>query len=235
MPTVRALLRAFEYPNAAGHIYTGLEVILPLLARMSAAAAETPSKRPRRAASAQASASDVSNSRILGLIAIIMFFVLSRMMDQEITPQQFMKWREKAIEILLNTSAAKEVSEGDLSTEIDTLMPMAQEEGWIRMDWFLNVLPPSADDTEGFERTNGAPTVIRNAKRNLREGGSSYIGLGTMMQEANDFLGERQCEDYERWKVEIMARVEAIEAMQYADIVQSTATVKALDTNKRLP
>ncbi|KAF1970277.1 hypothetical protein BU23DRAFT_591161 [Bimuria novae-zelandiae CBS 107.79] len=213
VPTVRTLLRAFEYPNAAGHIYTGLEVILPLLARMSAAAAETPSKRPRRATAVpQPDLSEVSQSHILGLISVIMFYVLSRMLDQEITPERFLAWRAKAITTLLETDAGKEVSEAELGAEIDTLVPMAQEEGWIRMDWFLNVLPPSTEDMEGVEMTGGAPAAVASGSRSLREGGSSYIGLGTMMQDATDYLGERQHEDYKRWKASILARVEAIEA-----------------------
>ncbi|KAL1599520.1 hypothetical protein SLS60_007323 [Paraconiothyrium brasiliense] len=212
-PTIRALLRAFQYPNAAGHIYTGVEIILPLLARMSAAAAETPSKRPRRAAAiSQPSISEISESRILGLIAVVSFYVLNRMLDQDITPEQFTEWRDKAVETLLKSPAAKDVSKADLEAEVETLMPMAQEEGWVRMEWFLNVLPPSAEEMEGVEMTNGAPPVIANRSRSLRDGGSSHIGLGTMMQDATDYLGERQREDYARWKAGIMARVEAMEA-----------------------
>lgn len=180
---------------------------------MSAAAAETPSKRPRRAAAvSQASISEISDSRILGLIAVISFYVLNRMLDQDITPEQFIQWRDKAIATLLKLPAAKDVSQADLEAEVETLMPMAQEEGWVRMEWFLNVLPPSAEEMEGVAITNGAPVVISNQGRSLRDGGSSYIGLGTMMQDATDYLGERQREDYAKWKANIMARVEAIEA-----------------------
>ena len=80
------------------------------------------------------------------------------------------------------------------------------------MDWFLNVLPPSADETEHANLAKKPLPMPANGSRSLREGGSSYIGLGTMMQDATDYLGERQREDYKKWKAEIMARVEAIEA-----------------------
>ncbi|KAF2447883.1 hypothetical protein P171DRAFT_408421 [Karstenula rhodostoma CBS 690.94] len=212
-PTIRGLLRAFDYPNATGNVYTGVEIILPLLARMSAAAAETPSKRPRRAAAiSQPSLSEISDSRILGLIAVVSFYVLNRMLDQNITPEQFIKWTDKAVATLLESPAAKDVSEADLQAEIESLMPMAQEEGWVRMEWFLNVLPPSAEEMEGVEATNSAPAVIANRGHSLRNFGSDYIGLGTMMQDATDYLGERQREDYATWKAGIMARVEAIDA-----------------------
>lgn len=177
------------------------------------AAAETPSRRPRRATiTPQVSLSEVPENRVLALLAVILFYVLSRMLDQDNTPQQFIEWREKAISTLLKVPAGKTLSEAELGAEIDVLMPMAQEEGWIRMDWFLNVLPPSADEVEHANSASGPPSMSVSGSRSLREGGSSYIGLGTMMQDATDYLGERQREDYKRWKAEIMARVEAIEA-----------------------
>lgn len=190
-----------------------MEIILPLLARMSAAAAETPSKRPKRAAAiSQTAISDISESRILGLIAVVSFYVLNRMLDQDITPEQFIQWTNKAVATLLKFPAAKEVSAADLQAEIASLMPMAQEEGWTRMEWFLNVLPPSAEEMQGVEATYSRPAVIANRSQGLRDGGSNYIGLGTMMQDATDYLGNRQREEYARWMAGIMARVEAIEA-----------------------
>lgn len=177
------------------------------------AAAATPSKRPRRATTTpQPALSEVPQDRILGLLAVILFYVLSRMLDQDNTPQQFLEWREKAIATLLKTPAGQDSSEAELGAEIDALMPMAQEEGWIRMEWFLNVLPPSADEMEHASLDNGAPAMSVSGSRSLREGGSSYIGLGTMMQDATDYLGERRREDYKRWKASIIDRVEAIEA-----------------------
>ncbi|KAL5440266.1 hypothetical protein PMIN07_005065 [Paraphaeosphaeria minitans] len=212
-PTIRGLLKAFDYPNAAGNVYTGVEIILPLLARMSAAAAETPSKRPKRAAAiSRPSISEISESRILGLIAVVSFYVLNRMLDQDITPAQFTQWTKKAVATLLKSPAAKDVSEADMQADIESLMPMAQEEGWVRTEWFLNVLPPSAEDMEGVETTNSGPAAIASQGQSSRDGGSSYIGLGTMMQDATDYLGERQREDYARWKAGIMARIETIEA-----------------------
>lgn len=213
MRTIRTLLKAFSFPNAAPHIYTGVESIVPLLARMSAAVAETPSKRPRRAASALPAAnSDLSNSRVLGLIAVLLFYVLSRMMDKDITPEQYLEWRSKAVSTLLKSPPGKDISEEDLSVEIEQLMPMAQEEGWLQMEWFLNVLPPDAgEEMEGVEMTDGHATMGAKS-RGLKDGGSDYIGLGTMIQDATDYLSERQREDYRIWKAGILARVEEIEA-----------------------
>jgi origin recognition complex subunit 6 len=216
MPTIRALVKAFSYPAATPHIYTGVESILPLLARMATAAVpETPSKRPRRsAAAAQPRPSEVSDTRTLALIAVVVFYVLSRMMDQDITPEQFIDWRNKAVTILLKTLAGKQTTEENILAEIEELMPMAQEEGWLQMEWFLNIAPPDdVYEMEGVETTNGVNRTINGRKRTLKDSfGSDYIGLGTMMQDVTDYLGELQQEDYKRWKAGIIARIEEIEA-----------------------
>ncbi|KAF2869619.1 origin recognition complex, subunit 6 [Massariosphaeria phaeospora] len=211
MATIRTLVRALSNPSAAPHVYTGVECVLPLLARMSAAAPETPSKRPRRTAVAsQPSTNELSDTRILSLIAVLVFYVLSRMTDEEITPEQYIDWSEKATSILLETEAAKGATEEEILEEFEQLMPMAQEEGWLQMEWFLNVMPLDAsDDMEGVEVAVGTGAAL---KKTFKDGGSDYIGLATMMQDANDYSGEQQRRDYKRWKTDIMARVSEIEA-----------------------
>lgn len=217
MPTIRTLVRAFDYPTAASHVYTAVESTLPLLARMTAAsaraAAETPSKRPRRAAAApQLSATELSDAKRLALIAVTLFYVLSRMMDRDISPEQFLQWRERAISTLLQSKAGQDggINVQDLEAEIEILMPMAQEEGWLNMEWFVNVLPLTQnDEMEDIEMEDG--DIQRTKKRGLEMGTSEYIGLGTMMQEDTDYLGERQTAEYERWKKSFLAKVAEIE------------------------
>lgn len=212
MPLVRILVKEFSYPMAAPHIYTGVESTFPLLLRISAASApETPGKRPRRAAAApQLSSSKLPDTSILGLIAVVLFYVLSRMMDQEITPDQFLKWRDKAVSTLLASEAGKDAIEDDIVAEIEQLMPMAQEEGWLSLEWFVNIVPvEDGDEMEGIELTSQRDIP---SKRTLKDSfGSENIGLGTMIQDATDYLGERQQEDYKRWKAGIMARIDEIE------------------------
>jgi origin recognition complex subunit 6 len=214
MPTIRDLVKTFSYPNAAPHIYTGVEIIIPLLARMSAVAAETPSKRARRAAAtSQGLTADLSDARVLGLLAVVLFYVLSRMMDRDITPEQYTEWRDKALATLLQSPMGSDTTAVEIETEINQLMPMAQEEGWLQMEWFLNVAPPAnGEDMEGVEMTGEVVGATTGTNKSLQGGDSDYIGLGTMMQDATDYLGARQRNDYQRWKAGIIARVEAIEA-----------------------
>ncbi|KAF2800902.1 hypothetical protein K505DRAFT_412660 [Melanomma pulvis-pyrius CBS 109.77] len=215
MPTIRALLKEFSYPSATPHIYTGVESTLPFLARMAVVVPETPTKRRGRPrAPPRISVADLPESRVLALVAVMLFYVLSRMMDVDMTPELFLKWQDKAVSTLLNSKAGKECTEDEILAEIEQLMPMAQEEGWLRMEWFLNVLPiEDNDQMEGVEITNGRSAADSGMGRGLRDGGSDYIGLGTMMQDATDYLGDRQRDEYKTWKAGIMARIEGIEAL----------------------
>ncbi|KAJ4367600.1 hypothetical protein N0V83_007185 [Neocucurbitaria cava] len=214
MPTIRSLVKAFDYPSAAPHIYTGVESILPLLARMSAAAAETPSKRPGRAATtSQASSAGVAEYRILSLIIVTFLYVFTRMKDQDVTPEQYNEWRETAVNTLLDSPHGKDTTYEELSLETEQMMPMAQEEGWLQMEWFLNVTPQGHEnEMEGIEMTGNTTLIVSVRSSGPKSGGSDYIGLGTMMQDATDYLGEHQRDDYENWKTRIMARVQELEA-----------------------
>lgn len=211
MPAIRVLVKTFSCPSAAPHVYTGVATILPLLARMSAAAAETPSKRPRRITTPAAS-TEVTDSRALGLIAVILFYVIARISDQHITPELVVEWQDKAIATLIATPSGQNVQASDLEAEIESLLPMAQEEGWLQMEWFSNVLVQDGEEMDGVEATNGATKPKTSYIGGFKSGGSDYIGLGTMMQDATDYLGSRQREEYKVWYAGIMARVEEIEA-----------------------
>jgi origin recognition complex subunit 6 len=125
-------VKAFSIPAATFHIYTGIESIFPLLVRMSAAAIapETPSKRYRQIATVtHITAGGVSNERVLALIAVVLLYVISQLLKQDITTELYSKWRRTAITTLLCSPAAKDTTEEDLTTQIKQMMPIAREEG----------------------------------------------------------------------------------------------------------
>ncbi len=215
MPCIRVLVKEASFPNAAPHVYTGIESILPLMARMSAAAAETPSKRPRRPATAsQIPTAAVTDTKLFALIVVVFLYVLARMTTEDITPEMYDERRNVAIRTLLQLPEAKNVSHDELSPEIDALLAVAQEEGWLQMEWLLNVSPVSdMDEMEGVEMSNAdASRSAASTVLGLRVGGSDYIGLGTMRQECNDYLGERQRQDFKTWRANINARFPDMEA-----------------------
>lgn len=209
MPAIRSLVKTFSFANAAPHVYTGVESVLPLLERMASTSAESPSKRPRRsAATSQPDSAALSDARTRALIIVIFLYVYNKMRDVDVTPEQYKEWRETAITVLLEQPNGEDVAYDDLSLEAEELMPMAQSEGWLEMEWFMNVTPQEDEQAmDGIEFSGAsAKSVVSQA------GGSDYIGLGTMMQDATDYLGESRRQDYLRWKATIMARVQQIEA-----------------------
>jgi origin recognition complex subunit 6 len=213
MRAIRSLVKQFDLTSAAPHIFTGVESILPLLARMSAAAAETPSKRPQRTTAASNTPAAVTDTRTMALVVVIFLYVFTKMKDVDVTPNVYEEWRKTAVNTLLELTVAKHVTHDDLSLDIQDLMPMAQAEGWLQMEWFLNVEPmedvgamEGVEHTGNISRSGAAKSIV------AKSGGSDYIGLGTMMQDATDYLGERQRQDFETWKAHIMARVQEVEA-----------------------
>ncbi|KAH3952685.1 hypothetical protein HBH70_147730 [Parastagonospora nodorum] len=209
MPAIRKLVKAFEFPNAAPHVFTGLESTMPLLARMSIPVAETPSKRSSRTGATSAPSADLPEARIKGLIAVVFLYIFTRMKNVEVVPEEYQVWRQTALETLLGVPGAEEVTYDDLSLEAEELMPMAKAEGWLNMEWFVNVMP--LDDDE--DAMDGVEMTEASDKRAMtKAGGSDYIGLGTMMQDATDYLGDRRREDFKIWKAKVMARVQEIEA-----------------------
>jgi origin recognition complex subunit 6 len=123
------------------------------------------------------------------------------------------EWQAKAIKTLLELPIGKDRTYAEVDSEVGEMIFTAQEMSWVKMEWFQNIKPREfADEMEGVEAGDGA-AQSRNGKSNgLLSGGSDYIGLGTMMQDATDYLGERQQEDYRRWKAKVMARVQEVEA-----------------------
>jgi origin recognition complex subunit 6 len=213
MPAIRSLVKQFDLTSAAPHIFTGIESILPLLARMSAAAAETPSKRPQRTTAASHTSSvAVTDTRTMALVVVVFLYVFTKMKDVDVTPDVYEEWRKTAVNTLLELPVAKQVAHDELSLDIQELMPMAQAEGWLQMEWFLNVEPmEDVGAMEGVEHTGNVSRSGAAKSIVAKSGGSDYIGLGTMMQDATDYLGERQRQNFETWKAHIMARVQEVE------------------------
>lgn len=210
MPAIRRLVKTFDIAIAAPHVYTGVESVLPLLERMPSANNESPSKRPRRsAATSEPALGAISDVRIRALVIVIFLYVFNKMRDVEVTPEEYKEWRETAMTALLEMPSGEEIAYDDLSMEAQELMPMAQSEGWLEMEWFTNVTPQ--EDMQAMEGVEMPDATANTAV--TQTGGSDYIGLGTMMQDATDYLGESRRQDYLRWKATIMARVQQIEAV----------------------
>ncbi|OCK79875.1 hypothetical protein K432DRAFT_354063 [Lepidopterella palustris CBS 459.81] len=233
MPTIRHLCRAFSTPAAAPHVFTGVSTVLALQ-KSSAGSAATPSRTNKRARTAntvqeQGAGLVIAESQILALIAVLLFYVLARITNKETTPDEFAQQRDMAISILrgMELEAARGVDEEEMLRDVESFMRLAQSQGWVRMEWFLNVVQGDnrGEEGEGGDVDNLDDGGVKGLGARKRRGGAGredvgggngglQIGLGTMMQEKIDYLSEEKRKDYLLWKAEIMARVERIEREQ---------------------
>jgi origin recognition complex subunit 6 len=210
MPAIRVLARTFAHPAVSPHVYTGVESLLPLLAQLSSGA-ETPSARSRRSTAPLPAVSEI---KLCSLVVAVFLYVLVRVLDAEVTAEQYDLQRDLAVRTLLSAADVKSVESAHLVTETEEMMATAQQEGWLEMEWFLNVVlgEEGGEEMEGVEKTLPAQGSGSTSRKRRMGGGSAYVGLGTMLQEATDYLGEQRREEYKTWKAGIMARCEELEA-----------------------
>ncbi|KAF2813502.1 uncharacterized protein BDZ99DRAFT_496476 [Mytilinidion resinicola] len=229
LPAIRHLCKAFSKPAATPHVYTGVCTILALQNTPQTATTPRASSRARRATAAPAPAQPepITQSQTPALIAVLLLYVLARMSDQETTPEDFMQQRDKTVEVLCGMDAAEQTDEEEMLADIDRFMRLAQSDGWVQMEWYLNIVAGEAEDELGQE--NGArgdgDAVVGLRRRQRRtdvdmqdygDGERLEIGLGTMMQEKLDYFSEERRLEYLEWKEGFLARVEQLEREQAA-------------------
>ncbi|KAF3005615.1 hypothetical protein E8E13_002469 [Curvularia kusanoi] len=206
MPAIRVLAKKFEYAAVAPHVFTGVESLIPLLTLLSSGPG-TPSARARRPTTALPA---LSQTKLYALIVAVFQYVLARIMNTDITPEQYEERLNLAVDTLRSVAEAASVGREELMREAEELMAVAQQEGWLEMEWFLNVVPwDEAEEMEGVEMAVPGPGI---GLRRRKFDGSAYVGLGTMLQDATDYLSEQRREEYKAWRAGIMARCEELEA-----------------------
>ena len=112
--------------------------------------------------------------------------------------------------------------------QVDRWIKKMNEEGWCRgREWFEEGVPEGgveaggaeADGEEGGEEDDGVRSSGKRKRRLVRDedmeeedpDGVVLPGLGTMMQDAVDFLSEERRVDYSDWKAGVMRRIQQME------------------------
>ena len=148
---------------------------------------------------------------------------MSRLLDSEISPDQYLEWKRRAIDVVrtsLPSGAA--FGEKEVRGEIDGMMERAVVEGWLKGEWYGNIQVGSVgvegEEMEGVEMTGEERRdrdgqVPRNGGglKRLFEGVSEDVGLATMRQDAVDYLNEERKREYRRWRegvLRVCAQVE---------------------------
>lgn len=268
---------AFGTPSAAAYVFAGANSVLGLRGysdgAMQAGAGAAESRKRRRSSAAstesrpakrlrtktgEAAAESTSSTtaddktitatRVPALLVVLYLYVLSHLVDQEISDTDFMIWRAQAIQAIRGLEEGRTQTDEDLMTDIDAFMHAARDEGWWEQEWFVK-MPKGGlqvgenavilgDNGEGVDGANagaedeedqedeGPMTPARkgHAKTPLRRkekrgwkddawesAAGLKAGLGTMFQDAFDWLSDERRADYKNWEAEIRARIEQIE------------------------
>jgi origin recognition complex subunit 6 len=157
---------------------------------------------------------------ITAMTIAIYFMVSTKMQRGKMTPELYVDRCGIALDV------AVEMGSGSFSKDaVDGWIKKMNDKGWCRQqDWWDSV-PEGVMDVEGQDngREDVAEDDIVGSKRKRRrllveddqaEGDKEGVllpGLGTMMQDAVDFLSEERTLNYLEWKEEILGRIKQME------------------------
>jgi origin recognition complex subunit 6 len=206
MPLIRRLCTRFTTPLLPPHVYTGTCVVLKLAKLWPVVGSER---------------EDDIRTSITAMTIAIYFMVLTKMQRGKMTPELYVDRCGKALDVAVemgSVSFSKDV--------VDGWIKKMNDKGWCRQqDWWDSV-PEDVMDVEAQD--NGCEDVAeeddvvcsrRKRRRLLVEGdqtegdkeGVLLSGLGTMMQDAVDFLSEERTLNYLEWKEGVLGRIKQME------------------------
>jgi origin recognition complex subunit 6 len=207
MPLIRRLCTTFNTPMLPPHVYTGSCVVLKL------AELWPPSDSDQ---------DDEFRSTVSAMTIAIYFMVWTKMQQGKITPEVYLNRCEKAIQVVLDMG-------GDSlgKDAVDEWIKKMNDKGWCRgQDWWDGVPEDVMDfvgpDTRAAGDDLDEQDDVVGSKRKRRrlleddeveddKEGVLLPGLGTMMQDAVDFLSEERRLDYLEWKAGILERIQQME------------------------
>jgi origin recognition complex subunit 6 len=207
MPLIRRLCTTFNTPMLPPHVYTGACVVLKL-------AGLWPPSEPDQ--------EDDFRSTVAAMTIAIYFMVLTKMQQGKITREVYLDRCEKAVEV------AAEIGSGSFNKDaVDEWIKKMNDKGWCRaQDWWdsvpedvMDVVEPHAGNAENYMDGQDDAVGSKRKRRRLMEDdqagddkdGVLLPGLGTMMQDAVDFLSEERTLAYLEWKKEIIERMQYME------------------------
>ena len=178
--------------------------------------------------SAQTFSTDEANKDHLrrtaaALTIAVYFMALGRIQQGRVTPQLYIERCNRAVDAASGVGIAEVTKDA-----VDDWIKKMNREDWCRgQDWWGNVpedvmSPEGEVETDEVDELAVVDDVIGRTQKRRRslekeehedDGKEEFLlqGLGTMMQEAVDWLSEERNLDYLEWKREILGRVKHIE------------------------
>jgi origin recognition complex subunit 6 len=209
MPLIRRLCHNFTTPPLIPHVYTGLCVVLGL--------ADLDSKQDD-------DEDDTYRDDVTGLTLALFIMVLSKMQRGAVSSESYLADCERACTI----AKEGEEEEGDSNLNptkeaVDEWIKRISSEGWTTgQDWWGSVPEGvvdrvgelSAEEREVRHDEDEDDELVARKRRKMPLGdgardpeGTLLPGLGTMMQESVDWLGEDRRADYLQWRAGIEMRL----------------------------
>jgi len=200
-------------PAAAPHILAGVTTILSDLDAGSDGAVN------RRV---------IQVEHVSGLIVAIYFFVTTRLLGRETSGKEYVVQRKRLLDCLASLRGDEELLEKvsrkgsgkidedwagwteETTKDIDAWLLRISKSTWLQMDWFENIVEGSGVD--GKQSSSNAVDDSEGEDGPIEDDSAVKAGLGTMVQDKDDYLSEKRRHEYKRWKDGIMVRIEAMES-----------------------
>ncbi|KAL9622556.1 MAG: hypothetical protein Q9160_003053 [Pyrenula sp. 1 TL-2023] len=190
MPFTRQLCAAISAKSLAPHVYTGVCTII-------------------RLAEVDTAATD-AREEVLTLAIVVFFIALTK--GSEMDPETYVTRSESALSMAGLDAGVR--------NRLDEWVKRISENEWSQgLEWWDNI-PESAlsgemDVLYGFDDDDGEVLLSTKRKRATYEDelkdGLLLPGLGTMLQEQNDWLSEDKQHQFERWKNDVFGRTKRSE------------------------
>ena len=183
----------------------------------------------------------INTSRIPALLIVLTLYTLSKLSGKAIDVDEFRIQRAMGIQAARRMEEGFLPSDEELMRDIEGFMKAAVAEGWLEGEWYLRVEADEGqearvteDDGEsnegedqdesargGVSRRTGrlAKTPLRRKEKHGARGyegdeesaAGLQPGLGTMFQDAIDWLSAERRAEYRVWEREIRARIQEME------------------------
>lgn len=165
-------------------------------------------------------------SRLPALLVALALLVAARQGGRALGTDEFRSQRARAVDAVRSVPEGWVQSDERLLADVKGFLKAATEERWVDLPWFLAV-EVQGEEMAGREVVGEKTPLRRKEKHALRpvlgeeNAAGLRMGLGTMFQDAVDWLSEERREAYREWREDVLRRIEQMEK-----VVKSPATGK---------
>lgn len=225
-PVIRRLCKESQAPAAIPSVIAGVTSILTMPSPI-------PTERGKYApGSEEEAAAALPEFKTPALIAMVYFFVKTKLLGKEIGGKDYGEGKKVALTILekarqdeeLKSAMAKKMTKDSdwmrdweyiSRKDIDTWLPEIAGKGWLELDWFANI-QAGAGISGNTETEPGTPR--KDKRRKIEPAEFLQAGLGTMMQDRVDFLTDKKRQEYEAWSQAVLQTISDMRKTQDVDV-----------------